>query len=196
MEMKNECPVCFGEENIRKLNGCGHEICVQCEVKIKEQPYQVKSFHTTISIKQFIKCPLCREHEKPTYAELEDRIKFLEQFGNRPQPLPQPQQIVSLRRNPDGTYYEYIPEPEPVVILPPSPQFRRHDEFNPNVNHGMRIWCVNHNKRNENGELICTTTQRTQRRCMGRNCVQARTGRYLRNAVPCCQRCNYCPDCR
>jgi hypothetical protein len=101
MESEHCCPVCFGEENLKTLNGCGHEVCTDCEGRIKEQTLygqnQVRTFNGvkierinehrtthTITTQKFIKCPLCREFEKPTYSDLEDQIAFLTRYAGRP----------------------------------------------------------------------------------------------------------------
>jgi len=52
-----------------------------------------------------------------------------------------------------------------------------------------RVWCINRNRRDADGELMCRTVHGTQRRCNGRNCA----GNI--NRAPCCQMCVRCPNC-
>lgn len=68
------CPVCFTEEGLRKLNGCGHSICGDCEYGLKRTLGQ---FTETpgLSVK-YIKCPLCRQTEKKTYEQLEAEVAY------------------------------------------------------------------------------------------------------------------------
>ena len=90
-----------------------------------------------------------------------------------------------------------LPPRTPVAVLPPNPAGQHHavmmaraDE-NRN-NRGLpprRVWCINHNRRDADGELVCRTVHGTQRRCNGRNCA----GNI--NRVPCCQMCVVCPNC-
>jgi hypothetical protein len=68
------CPVCFNEEGLRKINGCGHLICGDCETNLKRTPGQFKET-LGLSVK-YIKCPLCRQTEKKTYEQLEAEVIY------------------------------------------------------------------------------------------------------------------------
>lgn len=82
------CPVCFTEEGLRKLNGCGHSICGDCDARLKTTPGQ---FTETLGLSvKYIKCPLCRQTEKKTYEQLEAEVAY---YRSRPHP----QQITILR---------------------------------------------------------------------------------------------------
>lgn len=68
------CPVCFTEEGLRELNGCGHSICGDCENSLKRTPGQ-NTETLGLSVK-YIKCPLCRQYEKKTYEQLEAELIY------------------------------------------------------------------------------------------------------------------------
>jgi len=68
------CPVCFTEEGLRELNGCGHSICGDCENSLKRTPGQ---YTETLGLSvKYIKCPLCRQYEKKTYEQLEAEVIY------------------------------------------------------------------------------------------------------------------------
>jgi len=234
MDAEHTCPVCFGEDNLKKLNGCGHEVCTDCEGRIRQQTLygqnQVRTFNAMkidgnrieFVTQKFIKCPLCREFEKPSYSDLEAQINYLTRYtrGGRPDPVPHPNAmrvpeppvpnlqphlngvvpITDAHFNPPARVNNAVmlPPRTPVAVLPPNPAGNHHavmmaraDE-NRN-NRGLpprRVWCINHNRRDANNELVCRTVHGTQRRCNGRNCA----GNI--NRVPCCQSCVICPNCR
>jgi len=74
MNIIDSCPVCLNEENaLRKLNGCDHPICTDCENQIKATPNQFTELKTKIKL---IKCPLCRAFEKPHYHHLEEELNW------------------------------------------------------------------------------------------------------------------------
>jgi len=113
MDAEHTCPVCFGEDNLKKLNGCGHEVCTDCEGRIKQQTLygqnQVRTFNAMkidgnrveFETQKFIKCPLCREFEKPSYSDLEAQINYLTRYGSRghPQAMRVPETVEQLRTN-------------------------------------------------------------------------------------------------
>jgi hypothetical protein len=68
------CPVCFTEEGLRELNGCGHSICGDCENSLKRTNGQ---YTETLGLSvKYIKCPLCRQYEKKTYEQLEAEVIY------------------------------------------------------------------------------------------------------------------------
>jgi hypothetical protein len=74
MNVIDSCPVCLNEENaLRKLNGCDHPICTDCENQIKATPNQYTELKTKTKL---IKCPLCRAFEKPHYHHLEEELNW------------------------------------------------------------------------------------------------------------------------
>ena len=91
------CPVCFTEEGLRKLNGCGHSICGDCETNLKRTPGQ---FTETLGLSvKYIKCPLCRQTEKKTYEQLEAELIYYR--DRRPRelvevPVLRPQQVFNI----------------------------------------------------------------------------------------------------
>jgi len=245
MDAEHTCPVCFGEDNLKKLNGCGHEVCTDCIGRIQQQTLygqnQVRTFtgakingnRVEFVTQKFIKCPLCRDFEKPSYSDLEEQINYLTRemrARGHPMAMRVPETVEQLHANIQNNNNEiarlqafqnqnlqphligvvpirdpaFDPPPmarqihrAPVAILPPNPAGHHHavmmaraDE-NRN-NRGLpprRVWCINHNRRDADGELVCRTVHGTQRRCNGRNCA----GNI--NRVPCCQMCVVCPNC-
>jgi len=70
----DSCPICFTEEGLRKINGCGHHICDDCTNSLKTSPGQ---FTETLGLSvKYVKCPLCRQYEKKTYEQLEAEVIY------------------------------------------------------------------------------------------------------------------------
>lgn len=168
MESEHCCPVCFGEDNLKKLNGCGHEVCTDCIGRIQQQTlYGQNQVRTFLGMKQdgnaivfttqkFIKCPLCREFEKPSYSDLEEQVNHLSRElrgRGHPNAMRVPETVEQLRTNIQNNNVEiarlqafqnqnlqpqlngvvpirdpaFDPPPRaPVAILPPNPAGAHH----------------------------------------------------------------------
>ena len=69
------CPVCFNDDvaSLRKLNPCGHFICLDCKELITQKTNKCKNIRFRFDELDekgfrcsFIMCPLCRTFEEPT----------------------------------------------------------------------------------------------------------------------------------
>ena len=71
-----ECPICFCETAKSEqfiINGCGHMICKTCEPNTRNTQ-QTKDRENLLPV---LKCPMCRQPEEPSAAQLKDRIRYL-----------------------------------------------------------------------------------------------------------------------
>jgi len=76
MTSHEPCPVCFTDDfsSLKPLRGCGHHVCIGCKNNLKKTNNQhiIKYDHS------FVKCPICRAIEKPTFTQLEQHVERLE----------------------------------------------------------------------------------------------------------------------
>ena len=71
-----DCPICFCETAKSEqfiINGCGHMICKDCEPNTRKTQ-QTPDRENLLPV---LKCPMCRQPEQPSAAQLKDRIRYL-----------------------------------------------------------------------------------------------------------------------
>jgi len=76
MNLFESCPVCLTDDTTSwcRLRGCGHYICRGCKTNLKKSmnQYIINKYD-----QKFVKCPMCRSFEKPSYKHLEQQVKCL-----------------------------------------------------------------------------------------------------------------------
>jgi hypothetical protein len=92
---EEECPVCLDPPTaamkqahagvgLKTLFGCGHQLCWGCDERLSCTPNQFIC-NPVLDNKRFIRCPMCRAFEKPSYAELERERDY---YKNARPPMP------------------------------------------------------------------------------------------------------------
>ena len=188
-----ECPVCLETptqemmsshpgNGFMTIGGCGHNICWGCHEKISRTPSQYKTL-PGFNNKRFIKCPMCRSFDKPSYEELERQllhyynandsgslVHSYRALQTRYRYLFREHHRVLNDARAIGLNFRYQAPPVPAAPTPlpaaptpaPAPSTRR-------------LSCTG---------LNCQTTSLTARRCP------------MHRQTPCCRRCNCCNVCQ
>jgi hypothetical protein len=95
---EEECPVCLEHPTqvmklahsgggFKTINGCGHKLCWGCVSSTIITPGQYMT-NAAIGNKRFIKCPMCRSFDKPSYEDLEkERDYYRDRATDNVQPV-------------------------------------------------------------------------------------------------------------
>ena len=81
------CPICLEVPSAEatalhgkkfyKINGCGHELCWECEPRVRTMGHDYSRPKIPELNETLLKCPICRATEKPSYEQLERLVEHL-----------------------------------------------------------------------------------------------------------------------